>query len=128
MPIRMNTILIGAYFPAAVVILHLLHNEKPIIMKPNFSNSRNMTLSYPYELLKECGRGDQKAQLQVYKLYYKQIFSICLQIIPDRRVAEELMHESFLLAFENISLYAGNTSFLSWLMTFIKDALKHGDN
>jgi RNA polymerase sigma-70 factor (ECF subfamily) len=97
-------------------------------MKTNFSNSTDMTSGYPYELIEECKRGDQKAQLQIYKLYYRQIFSICTQITSDRDVAEELMQESFLLAFENINTYIRNLSFSSWIMTFIKDALKHGDN
>jgi len=75
------------------------------------------------DLIEACRRNDQKAQLQIYKLYYKSIYSICLQIVSDPAAAEDIMHEAFLSAFENISSYCGKTSFSSWLNSFIKNNL-----
>jgi DNA-directed RNA polymerase specialized sigma24 family protein len=71
------------------------------------------------ELVKRCKKGDHKAQLQVYKLYYRPVFSTCMQMVNDQVKAEDLMHESFILAFENINSYIGDISFSSWLMKFI---------
>jgi len=71
------------------------------------------------DLIEGCRRNDQKAQLQIYKLYYKSIYSICLRIVSDPVTAEHIMHESFLSAFENINTYCGKTSFSSWLISFI---------
>jgi hypothetical protein len=69
--------------------------------------------------------GDQKARLQVYKLFYKTVFSNCLQIVSDTIGAETLMHESFLIAFKNINSYSGDISFSSWIKKFIKDACQY---
>jgi len=73
------------------------------------------------DLIEACRRGDQQAQLQIYKLYYRSIYGICLQIADDPVIAEDIMHESFLSAFENISSYCGTTSLYSWIFSFIKN-------
>jgi RNA polymerase sigma-70 factor (ECF subfamily) len=88
-------------------------------MKPQFTNLENNNSELPEELVKRCKKGDQKAQLQIYKLYYKPVFSTCLQIVNNSATAEDLMHESFIQAFENINTYIGDISFLSWLKKFI---------
>ncbi len=72
------------------------------------------------DLIEACRRNDHKAQLQIYKLYYKSIYGICLRIVSDPAAAEDIMHEAFLSAFENISSYCGKISFSSWLNSFIK--------
>ncbi len=74
---------------------------------------------YPSELIEGCKKGDQKAQLQVYKLYYKPVYNLCISLVHDPHVAEDLMHESFLDAFENINSYLGEVSFPVWIENFI---------
>ncbi len=94
-------------------------------MKPAFTNVQNSPTDCPSELIQRCRNCDQRAQLQVYKLYYKQVFSSCMQITNDPIVAEDLMHESFLLAFENIHSYSGDISFSSWISKFTANAQQH---
>jgi RNA polymerase sigma-70 factor (ECF subfamily) len=84
-------------------------------------NFDSVTFNPNNDLIEACRRGDQRAQLQIYKLYYKSIYGICLRITDDPVTAEDIMHESFLAAFENISTYCSNTSFYSWLFSFIKN-------
>jgi RNA polymerase sigma-70 factor (ECF subfamily) len=76
--------------------------------------------AFQKELIKACKNGDPRAQLQVYKLYFKPVYNICLLIVPDSEKAEALMHESFLAAFENIGSYSEQVSFPRWLLNFIK--------
>lgn len=119
-PIRMYIILIRAFVKSDTAVVVLLHQLKPIEMK---SEITNYSMSVPKEiqnLIEACRKGDQKAQLQVYKLFYKPVYNLCLQIISDRLKAEELMHESFLLAFENINTYSADIEFYSWLINHIK--------
>jgi DNA-directed RNA polymerase specialized sigma24 family protein len=89
-------------------------------MKAEITNQSSPSSGYQNDLIEACKRGDHKAQLQVYKLYYRSIYNICLRIVNDPITAEDIMHESFLSAFENISSYCGDTSFSSWLNSFIK--------
>ena len=53
-------------------------------------------------LIDACRKGDQRAQLQIYKIYYKLIFNICLRVVPDHLRAEEIMHEVILSALEEV--------------------------
>jgi DNA-directed RNA polymerase specialized sigma24 family protein len=88
-------------------------------MKPQFVYPDNYNSDLSDDLVKRCKKGDQKAQLQIYKLYYRPVFRTCMQIVNDPATAEDLMHESFFLAFENINSYIGDINFSSWIKKFI---------
>jgi len=77
----------------------------------------------PYELIKACQKGDQRAQLQVYRLYYKTMYNISLRILNNPVEAEDIMQESFLDAFEEIGKYSLTESFEKWLNRFLEKRL-----
>jgi RNA polymerase sigma-70 factor (ECF subfamily) len=89
-------------------------------MKAETTNQNSPSSGNQNDLIEACKRGDHKAQLQVYKMYYKPVYNLCLGIVNDPAVAEDILHESFLDAFENITSYCGDTSFSSWLSSFIR--------
>jgi len=88
-------------------------------MKPQFAYPDNCNSTLSDDLVRRCKKGDQKAQLQVYKLYYRRVFRTCMQLVNDPATAEDIMHESFILAFENINTYRGDICFSSWIKKFI---------
>ncbi len=71
------------------------------------------------DLIDGCRAGDQKAQFQVYKLYYKAMYNTCLRIVNDSMEAEDVMQEAFLSAFEKINTYSGTISFGAWLKRIV---------
>jgi len=71
------------------------------------------------DLIDGCKNGDQKAQFQVYKLYYKAMFNTSLRIVRDTMEAEDIMQEAFLAAFEKINTYSGTVSFGAWLKRIV---------
>jgi len=71
------------------------------------------------DLIDGCRAGDQKAQFQVYKLYYKAMFNTSLRIVNDLMEAEDVMQEAFLSAFEKINTYSGSVSFGAWLKKIV---------
>ena len=71
------------------------------------------------DLLNGCKEGDQKAQFQIYKLYYKAMYNTSLRIVNDTMEAEDIMQESFLSAFEKIDTYSGTVSFGAWLKKIV---------
>jgi DNA-directed RNA polymerase specialized sigma24 family protein len=93
-------------------------------MKRKFIERYPITGKNQENLIEGCKRGEPAAQLQVYKLYYKSVYNICLQIVSDPSRAEDIMQESFLIAFENIGSYFGNVSFSSWITNHIKFAIE----
>ncbi len=70
-------------------------------------------------LIDKCRKGDQKAQFEIYRLYYKAMFNTCLRIVNDRAEAEDLMQEAFLGAFEKLDSYNANASFGAWLKRIV---------
>ena len=71
------------------------------------------------DLLDGCKTGDQKAQFQIYKLYYIAMYNTSLRIVIDTMEAEDIMQESFLSAFEKIATYSGTVSFGAWLKKIV---------
>lgn len=71
------------------------------------------------DIIDRCRSGEQKAQFQLYKLYYKAMYNTCLRIVNDSLEAEDIMQESFLKAFEKINLYKGEVSFGAWLKKIV---------
>ena len=71
------------------------------------------------EIIDQCKEGSQKAQFQLYKLYYKAMFSVSLRIVNDEMEAEDVMQEAFLSAFKKIETYKGEVSFGAWLKRIV---------
>lgn len=71
------------------------------------------------ELIEECRQGSQKAQFQIYKLYFKAMYNVSLRIVNDEFEAEDVMQDAFLSAFKKIDTYRGEVSFGAWLKKIV---------
>lgn len=83
------------------------------------SNAEATFRNIHQDLLDGCKTGDQKAQFQIYKLYYKAMYNTSLRIVNDPMEAEDIMQESFLSAFEKFDTYSGTVSFGAWLKKIV---------
>ncbi len=85
-------------------------------------NQNQLETSYQnihQELIDRCRQGDRKAQFQLYKVYYKSMYSVCLRIVGNEAEAEDAMQEAFLNAFRKIDSYRGEVSFGAWLKKIV---------
>ena len=71
------------------------------------------------DLLDRCQEGDQQAQFEIYRLYYKSMYNSSLRIVGVAEEAEDIMQESFLTAFRKLKGYSGEVSFGSWLKKIV---------
>ncbi len=71
------------------------------------------------DVIDRCREGDIKAQFELYKLYYKPMYNICLRLVGNEVEAEDVMQEAFLKAFTKIDTYEGKVSFGSWLKKIV---------
>lgn len=71
------------------------------------------------DLLDKCLLGDQKAQFEIYKLYYKGMYNVSLRIVGNPEEAEDVMQEAFLKAFDKLGSYRGEVSFAAWLKKIV---------
>ncbi len=74
------------------------------------------------QLILRCKRGDRKAQYEIYKLYAKAMYNVCLRIIGDTLEAEDVLQEAFLIAFEKIETYRNEAAFGAWLKKIVVHA------
>ncbi len=80
---------------------------------------KNQDSKNPVKLIKACKTGNRKAQLEVYKLYYKAMYNISLRILNNSADAEDVMQESFLNAFQKLDTWKGEVSFGAWLKKIV---------
>ena len=71
------------------------------------------------ELLVACKEGNQTAQFEIYKLYYKAMFNASLRIVQDSNDAEDVMQEAFLSAFTKLDSFKGEVPFGAWLKRIV---------
>lgn len=71
------------------------------------------------ELIEQCREGNQRAQLELYKMYYKAMYNTSLRIVNQTAAAEDIMQDSFLDAFRNLENYRGISSFGTWLRRIV---------
>ena len=77
------------------------------------------TNQHTSELLLRCNNGEQSAQFEIYKLYYKAMYNTALRILNNSFEAEDMMQESFLIAFTKLGTFKGEVAFGAWLKRIV---------
>ncbi len=70
-------------------------------------------------LIRGCRMNDRKAQLELYKKYYKAMYNTAYRIVRKQAGAEDAMQEAFLDAFQKIDTYRGDATFGAWLKKIV---------
>lgn len=83
------------------------------------SDLGNKAKNIHQDLIDSIRLNDQKAQLKIYKLYYKAMYNVSLRILNDQMQAEDVMQEAFLHAFQRIEQYDGISTFGAWLKRIV---------
>jgi len=79
----------------------------------------NKYINIHQDLLNHCLDGDRKAQFEIYRLYYKSMYNSSLRIVGVPEEAEDIMQESFLIAFRKLKTYGCEVSFGAWLKKIV---------
>ena len=82
-----------------------------------YANRDSMFLMDIEKIIEQGKQGDEAALGSLYQAYHRRMTEICRRIVGDRRVAEELAHDAFLLAFAKIDSLRNPKRFESWLKT-----------
>lgn len=67
------------------------------------------------QLIKALGKGDSKAQRQVYDKYASRMLGVCMRYLGEQMTAEDIVVEGFLKVFDKIDQYKGQGSFEGWI-------------
>ena len=66
------------------------------------------------KLISECQKNQPKAQEQLYRLFVKKFFGLCLKYSSSYADAQDNFQEGFLIIFRKINQYSGKGSFEGW--------------
>ncbi len=67
------------------------------------------------KLIERCLKGDEKAFEELLRTYRASVFSICLRMVRNRTVAEDIAQEVFIKVFSALDRYDPAYPFGSWL-------------
>lgn len=63
--------------------------------------------------------GNNKAQFQLYKLYAKAMFNICVRMMNNTEEAEDILQEAFTEAFLKLDTFRHESTFGAWLKRIV---------
>jgi RNA polymerase sigma-70 factor (ECF subfamily) len=67
------------------------------------------------EAIQRAQNGDAAAFEFLYQRCSKRVFAVCVRMVKDRSVAEDLTQEVFMQMFRKISAFRGDSSIATWL-------------
>lgn len=69
--------------------------------------------------MQKAVKGDASAQAKLYQQYSKAMFHICLRMTNNRTTAEDILQDSFILAFKNLHQLKDASQFGGWLKRIV---------
>jgi len=70
-------------------------------------------------LINKCKQNDPKAQLELYDRYCHAMYTTAFNFVKRQDVAEDMMQEAFIKAFQKINDFDGKVSFGAWLKKIV---------
>ena len=67
------------------------------------------------ELAQKAGAGDAEAFEQLYRRHFRRVYALCLRMLGDPTLAEDLTQETFVNLFNKIGSFRGESAFTTWL-------------
>ena len=75
------------------------------------------------ELIEGCARNERGAQGRLYHLFYPKMMAMVHRYFPEQTLAEEILNNGFLRAFQKINAYSFKGSFEGWLRKIVFHAI-----
>jgi RNA polymerase sigma factor (sigma-70 family) len=66
-------------------------------------------------LIEACRKGNSRAQYGLYNQYSKAMFNLAYRMLNNREDAEDILQETFIDCFRNISSFRFESTFGAWL-------------
>ncbi|MDT8414660.1 MAG: RNA polymerase sigma factor [Flavobacteriaceae bacterium] len=70
-------------------------------------------------LLEMCKSGDRRAQMEIYDRYHRAMYNSAYRIVRNREMAEDVMQEGFIKAFEKLHTLKDPEMFGAWLKRIV---------
>lgn len=71
------------------------------------------------EIVEACIRGERKAQRELYELFSRRLYFVCLRYAQSDQEAEDILQESFIKIFENLGKFRGDSRVEYWMKRIV---------
>ncbi len=86
---------------------------------------KGFIISTDLELIEEVKNGNRKAYSELVKRHQKVLLRMALRFVKSLDLAEDVVQESFIKAYEKLNLFEGRSSFKSWLFQIAVNTAKN---
>jgi RNA polymerase sigma-70 factor (ECF subfamily) len=76
---------------------------------------RVQSLRHRQDIVTRAQAGDDSAFTEIYELHKQRVFSICLRMVHDFSLAEDLAQDAFIQLHRKIASFRGDAAFSTWL-------------
>lgn len=71
------------------------------------------------EVIEACLRGNRQAQFELYRLYSKAMYNVCLRMLKNATDAEDVLQNSFMDAFGKLDSFSFQSTFGAWMKRIV---------
>ena len=84
--------------------------------------SKSKTLDYANthrDIIEKCKKGNRQAQFELYRLYSKAMYNVCLRMLANEQDAEDLLQNSFVDVFTKLHSFRYKSSVGAWIKRIV---------
>ncbi|MEM6317511.1 MAG: sigma-70 family RNA polymerase sigma factor [Bacteroidota bacterium] len=71
------------------------------------------------DIIDDCRRGSRQAQFELYRLYSKAMYNICLRMLKDEMDAEDMLQNSFVDVFTKLHTFQHQSAIGAWIKRIV---------
>lgn len=71
------------------------------------------------KIVEKCIRGNRQAQFELYRLYSKAMYNICLRMVKNQLDAEDILQNSFVDVFSKLDTFRFQSSVGAWIKRIV---------
>jgi RNA polymerase sigma-70 factor (ECF subfamily) len=71
------------------------------------------------DIIERCRQADRQAQFQLYQLYAKSMYNLCLRLLNSEPDAEDLLQQSFVDVFSKLDSFRQEASIGAWIRRIV---------
>ena len=94
------------------------HKQK----KTTGQTQKNVKLDYAsthQDIVEQCKAGNRQAQFELYRLYSKAMYNVCLRMVKDELDAEDILQNSFVDIFTKLDSFRFQSSIGAWIKRIV---------
>ena len=71
------------------------------------------------DIIEACKKGNRQSQFELYRLYSKAMYNICLRMVKNELDAEDLLQNSFIDVFTKLNSFRYQSSIGAWIKRIV---------